>query len=325
MTNPAGPKVGLFFDLRNPKPWASSAADHLARTFQVIERAEALGAESIWATEHHLFDDGYLSQPLTFAAAVAARTRRVRVGTGILLAPLRHPRHVAEQAALIDAISGGRFELGLGAGYVANEFEAFGAELHGRFGQTDRVFREVRDLLATEQLRRQSVQQPIPMWLGYQGPKNAFRAGKLGAGLLTLNRGSYEPYLAGLEEAGLGAQTARMGGVVDLIVSRDPEAAWERIRPHFAHMATTYLQAHSPGAQLPDSALATRFGRDRRGAPIPLAVLSPDEAAAELTRRTSGLPVEHVYCWASIAGMPGDLVDEHVELLFTEVAPQLRA
>jgi alkanesulfonate monooxygenase SsuD/methylene tetrahydromethanopterin reductase-like flavin-dependent oxidoreductase (luciferase family) len=321
----AGPKVGLFFDLRNPQQWALPAAEHLARTFEVIEQAEALGADSIWATEHHLFEDGYLSQPLTFAAAAAARTSRVRVGTGILLAPLRHPRHVAEQAALIDAISGGRFELGLGAGYVASEFEAFGAELRGRFGETDRVFSEVRELLATEQLSRLSVQQPIPLWLGYQGPKNAFRAGKLGAGLLTLNRGSYEPYLAGLEEAGLGAQTARMGGVVDLIVSRDPEAAWERIRPHYAHMATTYLQAGFPGATLPDGVLESRFGRDKRGAPIQLSVLSPEEAVTELTRRISGLPVEHVYCWASIAGMPADLVDEHIELLFNEVAPQLKS
>ena len=319
------PKVGLFFDLRNPRQWASSSADHLARTFDVIDHAEALGADSIWATEHHLFDDGYLSQPLTFAAAVAARTKRVRVGTGILLAPLHHPRHIAEQAALVDAISGGRFELGLGAGYVASEFEAFGAQLKGRFGETDRVFSEVRALLAEEPLRRLAVQQPIPQWLGYQGPKNAVRAGTLGAGLLTLNRGSFEPYRQALEAAGHGAETARMGGVIDLIVSRDPEAAWERIRPHYEHMALTYLQAAVPGATLPDGVLDSRFGREKRGAPIQLSVLSPEEAVAEIQRRITGLPVEHVYFWASIAGMPGDVVDEHLELLFGEVAPQLRA
>ncbi|MCW2547654.1 MAG: monooxygenase [Mycobacterium sp.] len=321
----SGLRIGLFFDLRNPRQWASSTADHLARTFEVIDHAEALGADSVWATEHHLFDDGYLSQPLTFAAAVAARTKRVRVGTGILLAPLHHPRHIAEQAALVDAISGGRFELGLGAGYVASEFEAFGADLKGRFGVTDRVYSEVRALLAEEPLNRLSVQHPIPMWLGYQGPKNAKRAGTLGAGLLTLNRGSYEPYVEALEAAGHGAATARMGGVIDLIVARDPEAAWAMIRPHYAHMALTYLQASVPDATLPAGVLASRFGRDKRGAPIQLSVLSPDEAVTEIRRRITGLPVEHVYFWASIAGMPGNLVDEHLELLFTEVAPKLRA
>jgi hypothetical protein len=115
-----------------------------------------------------------------------------------------------------------------------------------------------------------------------------------------------------------------MGGVIDFIVSSDPEAAWERIKPHYEHMATTYLQASVPGAQLPDGVLETRFGRDRRGAPIALSVLTPDEAVAEIRRRIDGLPVEHVYTWASIAGMPEDLVDEHVELLFTEVAPEVR-
>jgi alkanesulfonate monooxygenase SsuD/methylene tetrahydromethanopterin reductase-like flavin-dependent oxidoreductase (luciferase family) len=320
----AGPKVGLFFDVRNPKQWALPAADHLARTFEVIEQAEALGADSIWATEHHMFDDGYLSQPLTFAAAVAARTKRVRVGTGILLAPLHHSRHIAEQAALVDAISGGRFELGLGAGYVASEFDAFGVPLQGRFGATDRVYSEVRALLAKEPLSRLSVQHPLPIWLGYQGPKNAVRAGTLGAGLLTLNRGSYEPYRNALEAAGHEAESARMGGVIDLIVARDPEAAWERIRPHYEHMALTYLQASVPGAALPAGVLDSRFGRDKRGAPIQLSVLSPDEAVTEIKRRITGLPVEHVYCWASIAGMAADLVDEHLELLFGEVAPQLK-
>jgi alkanesulfonate monooxygenase SsuD/methylene tetrahydromethanopterin reductase-like flavin-dependent oxidoreductase (luciferase family) len=318
------PKIGLFFDVRNPKQWALPSADHHARTLEVIEQAEALGAESVWVTEHHLFDDLYLSQPLTFAAAIAARTKRVRIGTGILLAPLHHSRHVAEQAALVDAISAGRFELGLGAGYVASEFEAFGAEMNGRFGATDRVFAEVRALLAEEPLSRLAVQHPIPMWLGYQGPKNVARAGRLGAGLLTLNRGSYEPYIAALEAAGHGAEAARMGGVVDVIVSRDPEAAWERIRPHYAHMTLTYLQAGMPGAVLPDGVLDSRLG-PRRGVPTQLSVVTPEEAAAEIRRRTAGLPVEHVYTWATIAGMPADLVDEHVELLFNEVVPLLKA
>lgn len=318
------PKVGLFFDVRNPRQWQLPPADHLARTFEVIAHAEQLGADSVWVTEHHMFDDGYLSQPLTFAAAVAARTSRVRVGTGVLIPALRHARHIAEQAVLIDGISGGRFELGLGAGYVAREFEAFGADVTKRFSATDAAFADVRTILDEEPQRRLAVQRPLPMWLGYQGPKGAARAGRLGAGLLTLNRRSYEPYVAALEESGHGGGAARMGGVIDFVVSRDPEAAWERIWPHYEHMATTYLLASVPGAQLPEGVLASRFGRDRRGAPIALSVFTPEEAVAEVRRKVDGLPVEHVYTWASIAGMPADLVDEHIELLFTEVAPQVR-
>lgn len=321
----AEPSVGLFLDLRNPEPWRVPSERLLARTVEVVAHAEEIGADAVWVTEHHLFDDGYVGQPLTMAAVLAARTRRIRLGTGVLVAPLRHPRHIAEQAALVDAASAGRLELGLGAGYAAAEFAAFGADLDRRYATTDAAFAEVRRLLGTGSVGPGPVQHPLPMWLGYQGPRGAARAGRLGAGLLTLNRGSAVPYRTALADAGYPADTARMGGSVDLIVSADPERAWERIKPHYEHQALSYLRAHDAGARLPDGALATRFAADRRGiASVRLSVLSPDEAVEEITRRIDGLPVSHVYTWASIANMPDDVVDEHVELLFRDVAPRVR-
>jgi alkanesulfonate monooxygenase SsuD/methylene tetrahydromethanopterin reductase-like flavin-dependent oxidoreductase (luciferase family) len=323
VSTPVG--VGLFIDLRNPAPWRVPSDRLVARTVDVVRNAEALGADSVWATEHHLFEDGYLGQPLVLAAVLAARTDRVRIGTGVLVAPWRHPRHIAEQAALVDAVSGGRLELGLGAGYAAAEFAAFGAELSRRFEATEAAFCEVRRLLATGLLGPGPVQRPVPMWLGFQGPRGAARAGRLGSGLLTLNRASLEPYRTALREHGHPDDAARMGGSVDLIVSRDPERAWERIKPHYAHQARSYLRAHDPEAEVPEAALASRFGATRRGlASVRLSVLTPDEAVAEIKEHIDGLPVAHIYTWASIANMPDDLVDEHVELLFGDVAPRVR-
>ena len=323
MTTPVS--VGLFLDLRNPLPWRVPSDHLLARTVDVVRHAEALGADSVWSTEHHLFEDGYLSQPLTLAAVLAARTDRVRIGTGVLVAPLRHPRHIAEEAALVDAVSGGRLELGLGAGYATAEFAAFGADRSGHFAATDAAFCEVQRLLATGELGPGPVQHPVPMWLGYQGPKGAARAGRLGAGLLTLNRASLEPYRTALREEGHPRDAARMGGSVDLIISRDPERAWERIKPHYAHQVRSYLRAHDPGAEVPAAALTSRFGATRRGlASVRLSVLTPDEAVTDIEQRIDGMPVAHIYTWASIANMPDDLVDEHVELLFSDVAPRLR-
>jgi alkanesulfonate monooxygenase SsuD/methylene tetrahydromethanopterin reductase-like flavin-dependent oxidoreductase (luciferase family) len=323
MSPPVG--VGLFLDLRNPPPWRVPADRLVARTVDVVRQAESLGADSVWVTEHHLFEDGYLGQPLAFAAVLAARTERVRIGTGVLVAPLRHPRHIAEEAALVDAVSGGRLELGLGAGYAGAEFAAFGADLSRRFSATDAAFSEVQRLLAAGGLGPGPVQRPVPMWLGYQGPRGAARAGRLGSGLLTLNRRSLEPYRTALREHGHPGDAARMGGSVDLIVSRDPERAWERIRPHYTHQARSYLRAHDPEAEVPEAALTSRFGATRRGlASVRLSVLTPDEAVADIRERIDGVPVAHIYTWASIANMPDDLVDEHVELLLGDIAPRVR-
>ncbi len=103
----------------------------------MCEESERLGADSVWFSEHHRFEDCYLPQPLTLAAAAAARTVRVRLGTGILIAPLRKTAQLAEEAAVVDIISGGRLDLGLGAGYRAPEFDLFGADMGARYRTLD--------------------------------------------------------------------------------------------------------------------------------------------------------------------------------------------
>ena len=124
----AGIRVGIYLDLRNPPRWRRPWRDHYSRSLELCAEAERLGADSVWCSEHHLFkeDGGYLPQPLTFLAAVATRTSRVRLGTALVLAPLRPPAQIAEEAAIVDLLSGGRLELGVGAGYRIPEFTAYG-------------------------------------------------------------------------------------------------------------------------------------------------------------------------------------------------------
>jgi alkanesulfonate monooxygenase SsuD/methylene tetrahydromethanopterin reductase-like flavin-dependent oxidoreductase (luciferase family) len=149
--------------------------------------------------------------------------------------------------------------------------------------------------------------------------QGATRAGRLGTGLLTLNRASLEPYRAALAEHGHDPALARMGGVIDMVVTDDPERVREAVLPFYRYQQDTYR----------------RYGLEGTGAPEPrpiseerlraaLAVVTPEDAVTAIRERTDGLPVEHVYLWASIAGMPDDLVERHVELLFDRVAPALR-
>ena len=108
-------------------------ADQFARQ---AERAESLGLDSFWLPEFHFDESVPLPQPLLPLAAVAARTRRLRIGTGSYLLPIRHPVQAAEEVAVLDRLSAGRVILGVGRGYRAGLFDAFEVaenEKRGRF------------------------------------------------------------------------------------------------------------------------------------------------------------------------------------------------
>ena len=320
-------KLGLYFDLRNPAPWARPWPEVYGRALDLVVEAERLGAASVWFSEHHLFADGYLPQPLTFAAAAAARTSRVRIGTAVLIAALRPAALVAEEAAVIDQISGGRLELGIGAGYSVPEYEFYDADITKRYGLTDAAVAEIRRLLDEGIVTPPAAQNPFPIWLGYQGPQGAKRAGRLGVGLLSLDRALLDPYREGLVEGGHDPATARTGGMLDIIVADDPEEAFERILPHYAHQLNSYRAAAVAGSGRDAPKEITveklRGGAAQKGQIPGLRVLTPTDAVAAIREATEGSPVEHVYLWASVAGMPDEIVERHVELTCTQVAPNL--
>ena len=320
--------LGLFVDLRRLDSSGRSPAAHVSRTLELLTGAESLGCEAAWFTEHHGFSDGYLSQPFVLAAALAARTQRMRLGTAVVLAALRHPRHLAEEAAMLDLIAGGRLELGLGAGYAQSEYDAFDVDMARRFDRTDRVALEVQRLLAGGEITPGPAQQPLPMWLGYQGPKGAARAGRAGMGLLSLDRSLVDPYRAGLVESGNDWSAARMGGLVEIIVADDPPQAAERLLPHWLHQQNTYRALRRKPDGSPLSPLRIERAREslqQTGRLGSLQVLDVDAAIAELRERVSGLPAEYAYAWMSLADMPDDLTERHLELWCGPVRQALEA
>jgi len=317
--------VGIYFDLRNPPEWPVDPVHLYGFTLEMCEEAERLGCRSIWLSEHHRFDDSYLSQPLTFAAAVAARTRTPRIGTAIVIAPLHHPAELAEQTAIVDILSDGRVDLGLGAGYRVPEFELFGADLSRRYTTTDATVRELRRLWDGV-ITPGPVQERLPIWLGYQGPKGARRAGLLGEGLLCMNPQLLEPYQGGLEEAGHDPASARMAGAVEGWVTEDPEGDWPEVSRHVAYQVDSYRRRMVEGTDTP---LPRPVDPDRmraRGFAGPLGGFvygTPEEVAARIREHTAGLPTETIYFWASIGGMSDERVAEHVRLVCTRLAPLL--
>ena len=321
-------KVGLYFDLRNPAAWRQDPARLHAFTLEAIEEAEHLGIDSIWLSEHHLFSDDYVAAPLTFLAAAAARTSRVRLGTAVVLAPLHHAVEIAEQAAMVDLISGGRLDLGLGTGYRTPEYQLFGADLRNRYAQTDAKAIEIRRLLSPGGVRPQPVQPELPIWMGYQGPKGARRAGTLGLPLLSADARNWPPYREGLRAGGHDADQARMAGWINAWVSEDPEADWPTVRVHMAHQFDTYA-AH--GVEGTDAAAPTPVDPEslRRGSPDALLGYfwcdQPEAVAHNIIGYTTGAPVETVLIFASLAGMPEPLVVRHIQTICSKLVPLLAA
>lgn len=129
-------KFGYLLGFRNPPDSKIDFATLYSEMLRQAEFVDRSGFDSIWLTEHHFTDDGYLASIMPALAALAARTSRVTIGTYVLLAPLYHPLRLAEDTATIDLMSGGRLRLGIGLGYRAEEFDGFQVPRKQRLGRT---------------------------------------------------------------------------------------------------------------------------------------------------------------------------------------------
>jgi probable F420-dependent oxidoreductase len=331
-------RFGLWYSLRNPYSWRQPFPRLYADMLEQVEWAEQVGYDDVWLTEHHFCEDGHAPSILPLAAAVAVRTRRIRIGTGVLLLPLHNPVRVAEDGATIDILSAGRFELGVGVGYRPIEFDGLGVARNERGSRTDEGLEIIRRLWSGETLTFRGrhfqldgiaidpppVQSPPPIWVGGFAPASARRAARFGDGYIGTGsmRGAIARYRKALVALGRDPASGRLaGGPMWLFTSKNPEALWRELAPHAIYQLVSYNQWLIEAGQAPLPRVDDLETLRTSGL---LQVGTPSEVVDLLGRFLEHNPVERFFSWTVPPGIETRRMDEPLELFARDVMPHFR-
>lgn len=185
----------MHFGVALPNFGADSSA---AEILDWAQTAEDLGFHSVWTTEHIIVGPeavdpyGRVYEPLLTLGWLAGQTRRIRLGTSVILVPLHHPIYLAKQVATLAELTGGRFILGVGMGWHQDEYEFMGVEFRGRGARADEAIRLMRSLWTGSQKFSgehwsfaHATFEPVPaqqpeIWVGGPSSRAVRRARELG-------------------------------------------------------------------------------------------------------------------------------------------------
>jgi alkanesulfonate monooxygenase SsuD/methylene tetrahydromethanopterin reductase-like flavin-dependent oxidoreductase (luciferase family) len=320
----------MRFDMRAPDGGAP-AADLYAAAVEMAAWGEAHGCLAAVISEHHVSADGYLPAPLVLAAAIAGRTKSLRIQVAALLLPLHDPIELAEQMAVLDLVSNGRVSYVLASGYREAEYAALGRDFAARGRRMDDCLAALRSAFGGEpfefegrrfRLRPRPASPGGPLLLLGGGSRAAVRrAARFGLGMVT--QGGDAP-LADFyrEECARQGTTPGMfihpppGTVTSAFVAEDPDAAWQRIGPHLLHDARAYADWLGAAGTVSKSAAGSVAELRAEGGAY--RIFTPDEAVAYV--RSHGVLLLHPLC----GGIPPSLAWEHLELVGKRVLPALR-
>lgn len=241
-------RFGVYYDFRNPLGSGMTTADLYRRTLDQIRTVDQLGYDSVWMSEHHFTEDGYMPSVVAMSAAIAAVTETLVISQDVLLMPFQHPLRLAEDLAVLDNLSDGRMMVGVGMGYVHGEFEALGIPRKNRVSLTEEgleilrlAWREDEFSYHGKRYRFENVRvrpRPVqeggpPIFVAAMSEAGARRAARFDAHLLPQGDRAavLDPWLEAVTAFGRSPDDYRVGIVRGFEVVDDPErdrAAWRR-------------------------------------------------------------------------------------------------
>ncbi|MDO8616840.1 MAG: LLM class flavin-dependent oxidoreductase [Dehalococcoidia bacterium] len=349
-------KFGMLHLFENPMD--RTEKEIVDEQFDIMVRAEEYGFDSVWPAEHHFSEYGYCASPAVTLAAVAARTKRIRLGTGVVVLPLNHPVRVAEDFAIVDLMSDGRVDLGVGRGYQPHEFQGYGVDqtrsrdmfhesveiiqkawTEERFS-FDGEFYKVHDL----SVRPKPLQKPHPpIWMASLSPETFQLCGRYGFNLMCapvfgfdVNRGAaqIDEYREALREHGRDPAQHEIAALTMTYVADSSQQALDDFRDPvmwYYHTFAKYIapppgQAPVKGYEMYTRArdflqMATWDAIVQGGAVI---AGSPDQVVDRIGRVSEICGFTHYLGWTRIGGLAQEKVLRSMELMATKVMPQLR-
>ena len=311
---------------------------YYTEALEEVTKAEEFGFDSVWMEEHHSVTNHYWPSPLVVLAGFATRTSRLTLGTDILVAAFHNPVRLAEDVAVLDVISGGRFTLGIAIGYKPDEFSLYGVELEKRGARFEEQLAIIKGLWTQERisfkgayytvdgrLEPKPVTKPHPpMWIGGWGDITLRRAATLAdnwipgptADLKRLLEGK-KRFLDNRRAAGRSQAITEWPLTRDLIIADTDRKARELAE---AHIMIAYRKEYAGGWRHPfiDASIATDLDRLMEDRFI---IGGPDQCVRKIRRFVEEYGMTHLICRTFFPGMPHEHIMRELELIAREVAP----
>jgi len=330
-------RVGACYDFRNPPGSPLTWPQLYGAVLDQISWLDELGYDLVWFTEHHFVDDGYLPSWIPVAGAVAGRTRHIRISSDITLMPFQEPLRLAEDLAVLDNISHGRMEIGVGMGYALHEFHGFNIPRPQRVSRTEegvevlqRAFTGERFSFEGKRFTYNDVRvtpTPVqeggpPIWMAAMGKPGAERAARLGLHLLPQGAADQvlEPWREATRSAGVDPLTRRVGIIRPWLVTDDRDRDWPPIRAAERYKAGIYADWLTDSGD--NVSLQLTGGVD----PIPQTWVVGDEDKIfnDMCEFIDAHGITDVVTWGCPPGFHPEQMNESFERFAYGVLPRLR-